>query len=471
MQRTNGTFITYKNSCTKPIKKNLTCRRGVNIVGTSEIFIDGKIEPISKFECGTKDLKHLSCGFRQSINIIPNSYNLYYSINDNEKSIVDLDPDFKGGYKSKNIKINEYDGLSRMNFNFSLVAKRMKIPEEEFLTENYHFELLEALTPSPVENIEVNATSNAASVILTLPVDLKNVTNHLMFNVRIKAKDESDSEWMENILSDLPNEESKVFMSLIDLKYANTFYQFKVRIKSKTSDVKSKKVWSEYREKYFKTNPRQPEKLPRVCRNCFSRMDNGNIFIYWMEVPKFDQNGENFGYELRIKNGSNFEVDKVRLKKASYKISHSVNVSKVEIFSVNELGISEHHRTVHISIKNSKSILRIKKELFSEFGYKLSWKVHDPSLKDIESYTIIWCKQRNELPNQCDGPITYENISHDQTKFYLNTTQSSESLQFGIAVNRANNIVSGFEWAKCTASRPDGNSRKHFNYDSIDKFI
>lgn len=409
-------------------------------------------------------MKHLTCGFKQSSNIIPNNYNLFYSVNGNERTRkkIELDPDFKGGYRSKAIKINKYEGTSELNFNFTLVAKRMKIPEEELLVESFHFELLEALMPPPIANIEVinqnNTDTNNVVVILTLPRELEKVSNHLMFHIRLKARDENDSEWMENILSDLKSEGDKVFVPLMDLKYANTDYQFKVRTKSKTSNEKVPKVWSEYREKFFKSNPKHPEKLPHVCRNCFSIMDNGNIFVYWMEVPKFYQNGDNFEYELRIKNERDHEVNRINLKRASYMIPTSINVSKVEIFCVNSIGRSEHHKALHITSKNSKSHLRIKKELFSDFGYKLSWKTRD-HLNDIESYTVIWCKQRNELPNQCDGPITFETIPHERAQFSLNTSQSSDSFQFGIAVNRANNVATGFEWAKCTASRPDGNMR------------
>lgn len=413
-------------------------------------------------------MKHLTCGYKQSSNIIPNSYNLFYSINGNEKTKkkIDLDPDFKGGYKTKPIKINKYDGATEFNFNFTLVAKRMKVPEEHLLIEHFHFELLEALMPPPIAHIEVinhnNTSTNGVFVILTLPRELEKISNHLLFHTRLKATEENDSEWMENILSDLQCDDGKVFVPLMKLKYANTDYQFRVRIKSKTSDEKSPKTWSEYREIFFKTTPKQPEKLPHVCRNCFSIMDNGNIFVYWMEVPKFYQNGDNFMYELRIKNEKDHEVERNSLKRASYMIPNSINVSKVEIFSVNALGRSEHHKTLHISNKNNKSILRIKKELFSDFGYKLSWKTRD-NLDDIESFTIIWCKQRNELPNQCDSAIRFETISREMTEFYLNTSQSTESFQFGIAVNRANNVASGFEWAKCTASRPDGNMR-NFHY-------
>lgn len=436
----------------------MTCKRGSNIVGTSEIFIDGQIEPVSNFECVTKDLKHLSCGFKQSGNVIPNSYKLFYTINNNERTRkhLDLEPDFKGGYNSKKIKINKYDG---QHFNFSLVAKRMKTSTDEFLIQTFHMNLLEALIPPPVEDIEVinqnNTKTNDVVVVLKLPRDLEKVSSHLMFDIRLKARDENDSEWMENILSDLHCEGTNAFATLMDLKYANTIYQFKVRIKSKSSNELTGKVWSEYREKVFKTSPKPPEKLPHICRNCFSIMDNGNIFVYWMEVSKFYQNGDNFEYELRLKDEREVEIERVRLKKTAYMIPNIINEKvKVEIYTVNKIGISEHHRTLYVSNKNNKNVLRIKKELFSDFGYMLSWKLLDPDIIDIESYSIIWCKQRNELPNQCDGPIIFENVQQDQTKFYLNTSQL---FQFGVAINRKSNIATGFKWAKCTASSPDGN--------------
>lgn len=74
----------YKHSCSKPTRKNLTCKSGEHIVGTSEILIDGKIEKVRDFICHTKDLKHLFCSFKQSYNLIPNNYTLSYTINNEE---------------------------------------------------------------------------------------------------------------------------------------------------------------------------------------------------------------------------------------------------------------------------------------------------------------------------------------------------------------------------------------------------
>lgn len=288
-------------------------------------------------------------------------------------------------------------------------------------------------------------------VILTLPRGLIKILNRLKFHIMLKALDESSKNWIENIYTDLHNKNNEVFISFEDLKYAYTSYLLKVRLKSKTSED-TDAMWSEFREHRFRTNAKIPETTPNVCRNCFNVMDNGNIFVYWMDVSEFYKNGKNFEYELRIKNKHGIEVNRQRQHKASIMISNSLNSSFIiDLYSVNHVGISPNHSTIHIT-KDTESLVKIKKELFNDFGYKLSWKLRDTY--DVESFTILWCRQRFELPNQCDSSISFVTLPPDQTEFFMNT---SHSIQFGVAVNRANVLNSGFEWAECTASKPDGN--------------
>lgn len=81
LQRFNDTYISYHNACAKSIRKNLTCKVGENIVGISEISIDGDIEPVRNYACHANDLKTLICIFKQSSNVIPINYSLSYTVN------------------------------------------------------------------------------------------------------------------------------------------------------------------------------------------------------------------------------------------------------------------------------------------------------------------------------------------------------------------------------------------------------
>lgn len=350
-----------------------------------------------------------------------------------------------------------------MRYSFTLHVIRTKAVEgAESLSENFEIELLEALIPPPVENINVipqNSTSNDVIVTLTLPRDLQKVSNHLKYSIMIKAQDENDTQWIESEFRGLEKKNNLIEIQFRDLKYAYTTYQFKVRVKSKSSRDEDK-MWSIYRETTFTTNPQLPEKTPIICQNCYNIMDNGNIFIYWLEVDKFHRNGKNFGYDVRIKNLEGREVDRGHHKKSYFMLKSPQNKTfTVDIYSVNHIGTSVRHSRLHVvNTERRKSLVKIKKELFSDYGYKLSWKLRDSNdLIEIESFTILWCQQRNELPNQCDSPIKYKILPQNQKEFFVNTTKT---FQFGIAINRADGLATGFEWAECTASRPDGNNKK-----------
>lgn len=330
----------------------------------------------------------------------------------------------------------------------------MKVEEDEFLSQYFEMELLETLIPSPIENISVimhNRTSNDVTIALTLPSDLEKIASHLKFNVMLKALDESETLWMESILVDLQRKNNEIFVPFFDLKFAYTTYQFKVRIKSKTS-LETDTMWSDFEEFDFRTNARLPEMTPKICQNCFNVMDNGNIFIYWSEVPRFYQNGENFEYELRIKNERGIELNRIRQNKTFLMLPNSLNDTFIiNLYSINHIGSSQSYSSIRVAHDNEKFV-KIKKELLSDFGYKLSWKLRNGSIF-VNSFTILWCRQILELPNQCDSSISFLQLPRDNLEYYLNT---SDSIQFGIAVNRADNISSGFDWAECTASRPDG---------------
>lgn len=385
------------------------------------------------------------------------SYLIFLFSSFKKKKDCRLEQDFKGGYKAK-IKISPHDEWKSMVYKFSLLAKRTKIGVQDILNQDFEMELLEVLTPPPVEHINViydsNSTSNGVFVILSLPKDLVKISKHLKYNVMLKAQDESELEWKNFFFNDLKQENGDVFVRFEDLKYAYTYYHFKVRIKTKTSaDVEM--MWSKYQDYFFRTNPKLPVITPKICHNCFNVMANGNIFIYWMEVSKFYWNGKNFQYELLIKNTKGMEVNRIRQHKTSLMIPKSHNDSYIiDIYTVNHLGISLNFSTIHVSKMMSERIVKIKKELFNDFGYKLAWKLRDETKYKVESFTLIWCKQKLELPNQCDDAISFTYLPPHQMEYFMNTSYST---QFGVAVNLENDTVPlGFEWAECTASKPDG---------------
>lgn len=487
IQRLNDSCIIYANACSKPIKKNITCKREQNIVGLSEIYVGDKFAPVQDFKCRTKDLMNLTCTFQQPSSYHPIVYRLSYTISTEEvlllsfsliflkkfgqmssgktilkkfllqKFMCKLKGDLKGGY-SCNVTVIE-EPLKSV-FNFTLRGHTEFFKKRE----NFDIKLMETLLPKQIEQVDVQlpkphdvSMSNKAFVIFSLPKYLESVAREMMFEVKIKS--EYDDEWERIIIKNFDNDinTEKKILTLTNIVLANTIYQLRIRMKTKLSKDMDE-MWSPYIEKTFKTYPKLPEKLPNVCNNCFNVMDSGNIYLYWTEVPKFDQNGDNFSYFLRLFNPRTNELlNETFITKTSLMISNRISYKvphlMVHIYSSNHEGLSKTFSSVNVYGNKPKNFLHIKKEWIDiNIGYKLSWRPYD-NIIDIDNYTIVWCHQVSELSNKCDGSIKFLDLPPYETQFYLNTSLSH---QFGVAINTKDGRARGIQWAKCTSSKPDG---------------
>ncbi|KAG5679709.1 hypothetical protein PVAND_009259 [Polypedilum vanderplanki] len=465
LKRIDDSCVIYTNSYSKPTRKNITCKRKdeqrnrLDNIGMSAIWVDGEIAPVSDFKCRTRDFQNLTCSFKSPMSLITPKYELKYiskhSKNNKKKPLecaVELES--QGNHSCR---INLPNVSIKAVFNFTLYANKEKLNYSK--VEKFEIHLLESLVPRKLEAAFVrvskpqhNSASNA-SIVFKLPRELEKASRELMFDVHLKAKEESESKWKYLSFSNYEENAGEKYLSLKDLEFANTIYQYKVRIKSKTSqDIDE--MWSPYFMKTFKTNPKPPEMIAKVCKNCFNIMDNGNIFLHWMEVSKFYQNGDNFSYLVHILNEEKKILYEERHEKSMLMIPKDINATAVtvHIYSSNDLGLSKHHSIAYIPIIENKNLLNIKKELIDGIGYKLSWKLEAVDAFDVVSYTVLFCRQKNELPNQCDSSIKFIELSSNDFEFVLNTT--AHSYQFGVAVN-IRGQVSGFQWAKCTASKPN----------------
>jgi hypothetical protein len=361
--------------------------------------------------------------------------------------------DFKGNFFCR-VNVSEYGTYAPQKlFNFTLRANNTFYRRKN----SYSFALMETLVPERIENVRINAsiTKNysheMAFVELMLPKELEAASDDLIFDIRWKAKEDNENNWA--ILNQKLKGKHLQKSFTIPLNYSNTIYQFKVRMKSKLSKD-NENMWSPFVEKIFKTLPRLPEMIPEVCLNCFNKMDNGNIYLYWKDIPKFYQNSNEFKYIVQILNQKGEELVKVKQRKPSFLISNNINETSIEarIYSSNDLGTTKNFSTIFVAIGPNEILIHIKKELVNDTQYKLSWKLKE-SVFNAESFTVFFCQQKNELPNTCEGSIDFLELALNQTEFIFET---HFSYQFGVAANRANNTATGFEWARCTASQPNG---------------
>lgn len=363
--------------------------------------------------------------------------------------------DGRGGYSSV-IKVPDTNkALSEMKFSFALIATNKFYN----LTQNYEMKLLEIVTPGAVEALKVMndlTTHSSAFLTFSLPKELAKVSGKMSFDIRLKLADEDSSMWKKIENPRLQMTEGEGYLVIDHLEYANIIYAMKIRTKSKyASDVNE--MWSPFKEISFKTRPTLPRTPPETCANCFNVMDNGNVVIYWMEVSKYYRNADNFSYLVRVSDESEVEIMSVgNLNDTSLVLRNDLSADnlKIKLFSVNSEGITENFNQLVINLRQlqtHKKVLKIRKELTSG-EYKVSWKQLETL--EVESYTVFWCHQRNDLPNQCGASIKFTQVHRDKSAFILKAT---ESYQFGVAANlRDKSIVQGFQWAECTTAKSNG---------------
>lgn len=483
VQRINDTFVELTRFYERPVKKNFTCKQKRNVVNLAEVVVEDQMPPVRNFKCRTKDLVTMLCSFKKPAVSQPIKYSATFTAYDGMVRIQrdasldaklmrwkiilqifnqELKQDGRSGYTSE-IKVPETSqSLSELKLGF-VVQANSKFYE---LQENFDMKLLATLTPREIEVVNVMesiTTHNTALITFTLPGELAKVSQDLMFDVRLKLADDDLEEWKEIEHPRLQVPGVNGVLAIDNLRYANTAYKVKLRFKAKAaSDIDE--MWSPYKEVAFITRPRVPEMAPPSCANCFNVMDNGNIVVYWMEVPKRYQNADGFAYRVRgwDERGNqiinrDFNTTAMELLSDLYAETVTINIS-----SVNSEGSSENSSELVIPLKRLQSkrkLLKIHKEIVKDSSkYEISWK---PLTElDVESFTIVWCHQRNELPNQCDGPVNFLHLPSNETRVAMETMLSN---QFGVAVNQRNkSIVQGFEWAECMASAMEGEMRKCF---------
>jgi hypothetical protein len=332
------------------------------------------------------------------------------------------------------------------------------LADNKFFTKEEKFEmkLLETLTPRKVEDVQVENSTTHSSAIVTfaLPKELEAVSSEMVFDVRLT--DEFDKRiWKKIENPRLQVKGTQGFLALDDLEFANAFYKVKLRTKAKIAQD-NEEMWSPFVEVSFTTTPKVPERVPETCRNCFNIMDTGNAVIYWTAVPRQYQNAKKFAYFIRGWNEHGDEVIHRNLTKTSMVLRKNLKAEnlRIKIYTSNEKGISTNFSQLFVPLQQLQSVksnLNIRKEIL-DTEYKISWKA--PEQGNVESFTIISCHQRNELPNQCDGPITFDNLPPEKNEYVV---EAKMSKQFGIAANMRDKSLSGFEWASCTASKQNGN--------------
>lgn len=321
------------------------------------------------------------------------------------------------------------------------------------LSQEFRTTILESLTPQKILHLHANnelTTPHSVGLTFDLSKELHYISNKLLFELYLRDEYNVNFEKLVNLSFGI-HDNGKVTLELNDLKYANSRYELKIRIKSTDSPFEEEK-WSEFANVIFKTSAKIPEVVPKMCDNCFNILDNGKIMLYWTKVKKAYQSGDDFVYVVQVWAGKNL-IKNVETSKTHFLWDEGSTSEKIKvlIYSKNIQGISKNYTQLSLPREQRpQQQLNIRKELFDNV-YKVSWGLLNDS--DIKSYTLIWCSQKDERLNQCEDAIEYREFPLHTSTFSLKA--ASDSFQFGLSAN-SKYYKSGFQWAKCTTAKSNG---------------
>lgn len=372
------------------------------------------------------------------------------------------------------IDISKYDDINIKSLNLTLTSNNTL----SFLEEKFNFSILECLTPQ-IENVNYskNSISTNSAVLrnFKLPENLKNIYHELIFDFQYRNSSKVENfkqfEKFENYeISIEPSDKSQLIINLNNLSYANFYYEFKIRAKSKTSkNIENR--WSNYEFVTIKTKPKAPEMIPKLCDNCFNIMQNGNVMLYWTEVPECFHNADNFVYLIRVWDENNSKLIENSTNKTQYLIKKEFlhRNLRLKLQSSNAEGISLESAEImmpnllNISTKNYPKVY---KQLIQKDGksfYEITWNFNKTY---NDKFILLWCNQKTDLLNQCDDSIQFINLSMNTTKYIMESRNDSHKIMlFGIAENSKQNRH-GFVWTSCTASNSNGKF-KLFNFKFV----
>jgi cytokine receptor domeless len=265
---------------------------------------------------------------------------------------------------------------------------------------------------------------------------------------------------LTNMTAEEPN---KNFSLVIDLEYAYTWYDIKIRSKISMAE-NIEKMWSPWSQALqVKSKPRLPDNPPEINVGAFNILPNDDVYIYWKDVPQCRHNGDNFTYNVLATGQTGGSPTELKDTYAVYRKNKNLaeHGASVRIKSQNSVGIYDLPSQLIIPSKSDrvKGPKNLQKRL-KNGTYIITWAPHE-NVTDIESYTIFWCTSKTEGENKCnDKSFNFHRIGANEEPVFRH--KSDDTVNFAISVNTRTS-TSGMTWTTCTT----GNSNEIGKIKSI----
>lgn len=441
---------------------------GVQGVTTAELNVGRKPDRISKLDCYSHNWEYLNCSFIMPENHVPVQYELRYSQGE-KKNLVNAIQVYDCEYIKKvdNVyKCRFPEGKYRRTaqfLTFNLTAKNLLGQTTEFY-EFDNFAHIVVEVPSEFKNEE--PTDKSVKVKWELPKGkLRALYKPFDFNISVEChcyegENKSKIISLQNMMVDSANS----FSHVIDLEYAYTWYDIKIRSKISAGE-NIEKMWSPWSETALqvKSKPRLPDFPPEIDQGAFNILPNDDVYVYWKDVPECRHNGDSFTYSVVASGQNGGSPTELKDTYAVYRKNKNLaeHGASVRIKSENPIGLSALPSELRIPSKAErvKGPKNLQKRL-KNGTYIITWTPPD-NVTDIESYTVFWCTSKTEGENKCnDKSFNFRRIGANEEP--ISRHKSDDTVNFAISVNTKTS-TSGMTWTTCTT----GNSNEIGKIKSI----
>lgn len=438
---------------------------GVQGVTTAELNVGRKPDKIPQLDCYSEHWVDLNCSFVMPENHVPVHYELRYSQGERRNMVNAIQVyDCEFITKIDNVYMCRFsEGKYRRTaqfFTFNLTAKNLLGQTTEFY-EFDNFAHIIAATPAEFKYDDPSHDSVRVKWELK-PGKLRALAKPFDFEISVDCHCYEGNRSRIISLKNMPSDVFKNFSHVIDLEYAHTWYDIKIRSKISAGE-NIEKMWSPWSPALqVKSKQRLPDFPPEINQGAFNILPNDDVYIYWKNVSQCRENGESFTYSVEA-SSQNSPPTELKGTYAVYRKNKH---------------LAEHGATVRIKSKNSQGLSALPSELripskadrvkgpknlqkrLKNGTYIISWTPPD-NVTDIESYTVFWCTSKTEGENKCnDKSFNFQRIGANEEPIFRH--KSDDTVNFAVSVNTRTS-TSGMTWTTCTT----GNSNEIGKIKSI----
>ncbi|ERL94780.1 hypothetical protein D910_12054, partial [Dendroctonus ponderosae] len=275
------------------------------------------------------------------------------------------------------------------------------------------------------------------------------------FRYRVCWCNEQSKEW--NTIY-LPNktlskhfhaDDSKGNFLLDNLPYAHCIYD--VRISMRPKSATDDRMWSQNASITIRTLSKIPDSPPNTTLGGFEILDGvGKRIIYWQNIHSYQENGDNFTYNIQAVEDPTIKPVQLLKKYAVFDKLPNRNLT-FKIWSVNNEGKSLDHSVVFVPAERYtlKPVRKLIKKDNGNGKYNIQWI--DSGDSKMTHFTLFWCAALMERPYPCKGNLNWLILQKGMKNktLQLPVFANESNYQFAMSVNGIDSS-SGLLWADCT---------------------